>query len=460
MDEQADNWLDYDRFAVFGLGRSGRAASRLLSELGKTVVASDTGSRADLEGAIEDLPDDVEFVFGRNAIADAEVAVVSPGLKPRFEIFDALRSRGVPAVSEIEIAFDAAEAPVLALTGTDGKTTTTSILGEIAAASDRPSAVGGNIGTPLSAVVGDVPAAGIIVAEVSAFQLWSTFHFRPDVAGFTNIAGDHLDYFDSRAAYREAKRRLEENVVASDWVVYNGDDPTVDAWYRDRTGRRALYSLDRRPDAGADLALWRQGTRVVAERSGETVEIVDESEISLRGDHNVSNVMCAAGMALAHGLGPEAIRKGIRAFEPLPHRVEPCGTAEGVSFVNDSKATNVNAALAGLESLEDGFVAIVGGVDKGLDLEPLCRHLGRHAGGVVVIGDISERLVEELRDVVDRDFRLDVVGSLEEATRRAFEWARPGQGTVVLSPACSSFDMFDSYEHRGRVFREAVDALR
>jgi UDP-N-acetylmuramoylalanine--D-glutamate ligase len=455
-----ENWLHFDSFAVFGLGKSGIAAANLLADRGKQVVASDTAEREELGPAVEELDADVDRVFGENVWAGAEVVVVSPGMPPDLEIFQRVRADDIPIVSEIEIAYDASRAPVLALTGTDGKTTTTSLLGRMAELSGRPAAVGGNIGTPLSSVVADVPPDGLIVAEVSAFQLWSIHHFRPRVAGFTNIAGDHLDYFQTREEYREAKRRLQSNMQGDDLVVYNVDDPVIESWSESPPARSGVYGFDEVAGRGADLEIREEGGAVVAERDGERIELLDCGDFQLPGRHNVANAMCASGMALAAGIDPSTITEALETFEPLPHRVEPCGQIEGVQFVNDSKATNVNAALAGLSSIERPYVAIVGGVDKGLELAPLCRHLAEHAAGVVVIGEVAGRLVDEMQAHVDESFQLQRAADLEEATREAFQWARPASATVVLSPAASSFDMFDSYEHRGETFRRIVDDLR
>jgi UDP-N-acetylmuramoylalanine--D-glutamate ligase len=455
-----ENWLHFDNFAVFGLGKSGIAAANLLADRGKQVVASDTAEPEELAPAVDKLDDDVDRVFGDNVWDGAEVVVVSPGMPPDLEVFQQVRADDIPIVSEIEIAYDASRAPVLAMTGTDGKTTTTSLLGRMAELSDRPSVVGGNIGTPLSSVVTDVPSDGLIVAEVSAFQLWSIHHFRPRVAGYTNIAGDHLDYFETREEYREAKRRLESNMRGDDLVVYNVDDPVLESWSESAPARCGLYGFDGVAGRGSDIEVREQGGVVFAEREAGRVELLDRRDFQLPGRHNVANAMCASAMALAADIAPSTITDALESFEPLPHRVEPCGTIDDVPFVNDSKATNVNAALAGLSSIETPYVAIVGGVDKGLELAPLCRHLAEHSSGVVVIGEVAGRFTDEMRAHVEESFRLQRADDLEEATRQAFRRARPESATVVLSPASSSFDMFDSYADRGETFRRIVGDLR
>lgn len=429
----------------------------MLSKRGKSVVASDTRAGEEFDGELAELPDDIDLVFGENDPAEAEVVVVSPGLKPRLEVFEELRRKEIPAVSEIDLAFDAAEAPLLALTGTDGKTTTTALLGAMAAYSEFPSAVGGNIGTPLSAVVSDVSAEGVIVAEVSAFQLWTCHHLRPTVAGFTNIAADHLDYFDDWSEYVVAKRRLARNSRKGDWVVYNADDPRIDGWSREIGAKCAKYGFELERESELDVTV--SDGAVVARRGGRTVEICAVEDVPLPGRHNLANVMCATAMAVSFGIDREPIRRAIVDFEGRPHRFERLEPVGEVSFVDDSKATNVNASLAGLSSLEGPYVAIVGGVDKGLELDPLVHELAERAAGVVLIGEIADRL----EDSIEREGgAVETVRapSMEEAVRRAWRWAQPEGHTVVLSPACSSFDMFESYRRRGEEFRRAVDELR
>jgi len=460
------NWLNYDRYAVYGLGRSGRSAARLLVNRGKHVVASDAASPEDLDAEVDQLPDEVDVVTGGNDPADAEVCIVSPGLRPNLDCLEDLRRRGIPIVPEIELAADACRAPIIGITGTDGKTTTTSMCGSIARASRRDSVVGGNIGTPLSEVVDEVDSDGLVVAEISAFQLWSTHHFCPSVAAFTNVAGDHLDYFDEWDQYVEAKRRLIVFSQRDDTAVFNAEDDTVWSWTDGFPGTSIAYGLDRPGENALDgVRLWREGRELVAngfDSSDGTRTLVDLDDVAFRGNHNHLDALCAAGAALGAGLSIDSIRRGLEAFEPLGHRIEDLGRVDGVQFINDSKATNVHAALAGLRSLDGDFIAIVGGVDKGLQLDPLANFLAECAAGVVLIGELRNRLGGALRAAGLADERVTRADSLEEATHVAFDKAREledSQPTVILSPASSSFDMFDSYEDRGEVFREVVGQL-
>lgn len=458
FDPQDVDWLEFDRYAVYGLGESGQGACRLLSRRGKSVVASDPADPANLEGVPEQIPDDVECVFGRNTPADAEIVVVSPGLPPDCEPIRDLEARGIPYVSELDLAFDAADAPVAALTGTDGKTTTTSLLGAIAEASSRPSRVAGNIGTALCDAVDEIGPEGLLVVEVSANQLWTCHHFHPESAGFTNVASDHLDYFESLESYREAKRRLIRHAEPSDTTVFNDEDDIVRSWADGPPGRSIGYGFEREMQASYDDHLWSDGTSLRAEVGETSDTLVSWDDFSLPGRHNRANAMCAAGLAWGAGLSVEAIREGLSRAEPLPHRGERVATVEGVTFYDDSKATNVHSALAGLRSIPNPFVAIVGGVDKGLDLEPLSTYLGDRARGVMLIGELQERLEASLRRRAP-ELACQRAETLEAAVERAFEMARDHGDPVILSPACSSFDMFDDYVDRGRQFQRGVSTL-
>lgn len=464
---QRPRWIERaSRWAVWGIGRSGVAAANLLAQRGHDVVASDPRSADRLAPHLEQLDPTVSVHLGGNVLADAQVVVTSPGLRPSLPVFEQARRAGAPVIPEIELAWDVARAPMLCVTGTDGKTTTTSLLGEIFARAGREHIVAGNIGTPLCQLVESVSARGVIVAEISAFQLWSIHHFRPRVACLTNLAADHLDYFDgSMEEYAAAKRRILENMGPQSWLWLNAHDARTPAWREGFPGQLGLFALAPELVEGHPRAMWRQGEQLWA-RPGQGADPIawapDLEALGLEGAHNHSNMLCAAGMAHCQGVELEVIHEALREFEGLPHRAQPCGQAGSVRFVNDSKATNVHAALAGLRGLEgQPVVPIVGGVDKGLELRPLVRWLRAHARATIVIGELAERLREQLEEAGYDPARLIEADSMASAVRWAWERAAEvdGPATVTLSPACSSFDMFDSYAHRGRVFQDAVAAL-
>ncbi len=446
------DWLTHQRFAVWGLGRSGLAVANLLARRGKRVVASDPGKTERPSG----LHDDVEFRSGPNTLADAEVVVVSPGIPPSSEVFRGLE---VPVVSEVEIAWSASSVPFLGITGTDGKTTTTELTEHLLAAGGLRVRAAGNIGTPLSDVV-DEPL-DYVVAELSAFQLWSTHDLRLAAAAVTNVAADHLDYFETWDEYVASKRRAVEHTPRR-LVVLNWDDEEVRAWAEGRSGRFAAVSTVGEPDApDAALRGWCSGGRLWLGVGRSAVPVITEAELvaaGIRGKHNVANVLMATMLASELGVGVQTIRKSLPNFRVGGHRIESVASIGGVEWVDDSKATNANAALAGIRSIEGPLVVIGGGVDKGIELDELAAELVRRAHRVVLIGQIAERFDAALVAAGASGDLVVRAESMQGAVEAARSAAREGD-TVILSPACSSFDMFDSYAHRGELFQAAVRAL-
>ncbi len=441
-------FLERERFAVWGLARSGVAVANLLARHGKSVIASDIAPKEKLADALEALDDRVEVVFGANSIGDAEVVVVSPGLRPGLPIFDTVPAH-IPVVSEVEIAREASDHTWLGITGTDGKTTTTELTTHLLETAGIPAVAAGNIGTPLSEVVDTLPEGTVIVAEISAFQLWSTHNFWLSAGAITNIADDHLDYFEGDFdRYAAAKLRLLERSGSNATAVVPADDPRLAAFAESYEGPVVRLSAS---DSTADFyfdgeAILRDGAR-----------LFEWSDAPFIGRHNAFNTMMAWALASSVGATDELLAEGVRSFEPLPHRIEPVATIDGVRWINDSKATNAHAAMAGLEAVEGPLVVIAGGVDKRLDLEPFATYLTRRAAKVVLIGDITERLGTALR-AAGIAHAPETANSLQHAVELAKKQATPGS-TVVLSPACSSFDMFQSYADRGNQFREIVRSM-
>lgn len=463
-------WLGaHQRWAVWGIAGSGIAAANLLARHGKHVTISDPRSADVLVDALALLHPDVHTHFGENAFDEATVIVTSPGLPPRLEVFELARRAGVPVISEIELAFDCASAPFVAITGTDGKTTTTSLVGAILEADGREVCVAGNIGIPLCDVVEQVSADGVIVAEVSAFQLWTTHHFRPRVACMTNIADDHLDYFEGDfEAYANAKKRMVVNMSpGEDRLWINGQDALARVWQEEVKGHGAEFALTQgllvsSPPEDRPLA-WSEGVRLLYRASAAQTPVVlseDLTKLGLMGRHNVMNMLCAASMCMDLGVSPDVIESALRMFKGLPHRYERVAEIDGVTFIDDSKATNAHAALAGLRGADfEALVVISGGVDKGLDLNEFAEFLAHQAHAVVLIGELAPRLFRELKAAGMPAERVHCGDSMPRAVERAYALARPLGADVVLSPASSSFDMFKSYVHRGEVFQECVRAL-
>lgn len=449
--------------AVFGAGRSGVAAANLLVQRGKRVILSDTRSEDALSDALSDLDARVEVRTGANTFEGADLVVVSPGLEPGAEVFARMDAQGVPYVSEIEVAYLLSEAPYVAISGTDGKTTTTVLVGDMFARALEHVEVAGNIGTPLCEVAPGVPKEGMIVAEVSAFQLWTTRAFRAVATGVTNVAADHMDYFEGDThRYAQAKRQTLLHAHPTDWAVLNDQDPIVRTWGDDFVGHTLYYATGHDPRPQHPNVLWSQGDEFYGRLRGESLGCWCEGvgTLPLKGNHQHLNMLCAAGMAMSQGVDVAHVVAALQEFKPLEHRMQPCGERDGVQFWDDSKATNVHAALAGLKGLDGPVIPIIGGLDKDLELGDLLEFCLERAPYVLAIGALKARLT---REIVARGYDLAhviPVESMEDAVARGFDLARThGVPHLSLSPACSSFDMYQSYAHRGRLFQSCVGAL-
>ncbi len=448
-------WLAGRRVAVVGLARSGVAAARLLRAAGATVVGTDTKPLAALgpeAGALACLG--VRLLTGGGpgvALEGAQLVVVSPGVPCNApELADA-RARGVPVIGELELGWRATEAETIAITGTNGKTTTTALTGALLSEQPRPVLVAGNIGTPLAAHALTFPADGLVVCEASSFQLETTDAFRPRVAAVLNLAPDHLDRHRTFAAYVDAKARIFANQTAADCAVLNADDEGTRA-LAPRTRARVLWFSRRR---ALDHGVFVRDGWVAAKLNGHVEEICPVAEIFMRGAHNVENVLAATACALWTGLAPEVIRRAVGRFRGVAHRIEFVRDLRGVHWYNDSKGTNVASTLKALESFSERIVLIAGGKGKGQDFTPLAAAARGRVGHALVIGEDAAKIVAALEAQAIPSTRCP---SLEAAVDTARTLADPGD-VVLLSPACASFDQFDNFEHRGDVFKRLVERL-
>ena len=448
-------WLRGKRVTVVGLARSGIAAARLLTKLGARVTATDTKSLTALTPEARDLRmAGIALYPGGHppeAFRDAELVVVSPGVPADHPALVGVRARGVPVVGEIELAWRVMDAEFIAITGTNGKTTTTALAGAILKEQIRPVLVGGNIGTPLAAHALDFPVDGIVVAEVSSFQLETIDLFRPRVAAVLNLAPDHLDRHRSLDAYVAAKARVFENQTEEDCAVLNFDDAATAALAVRTRGCVIFFSRQRILERG----VFCQDGWIVARLNGHLEPICPLAEIALRGQHNVENVLAATACALWTGMAAERVRRAVAAFRAVPHRLEWVRDIRGVAYYNDSKGTNVASTNKALESFTEPVVLIAGGMGKGQDFTPLAEVARGRVRLAVLIGQDRERIE---RALAQARVRTAMAKSLEEAVRLASGAARPGE-VVLLSPACASFDMFENFEQRGDAFKAAVLAL-
>jgi UDP-N-acetylmuramoylalanine--D-glutamate ligase len=437
-------------FLVVGLARSGVAAARLLAARGGDVVGVDSGNPEAAAG----LPGlGVEVFLDSDGLAlldGVRTVVKSPGVPREAAVIAAALERGIDVIGELELAWRALPNRFVAVTGTNGKTTTVELLGHVYRGAGEPVAVAGNVGTPLSGLVGQIEADATVVCEASSFQLEDTSFFAPECAVFLNLAPDHLDRHHDLESYLAAKLRIFANQGNDDVAVYNADDPALAGTDLGGCARRLAFCVGAGPDCEVAVA---EGTIFY---DGEPLLGVDE--LGLFGEHNVANAMAAAAAALSMGIGREAVREGLRSFAGVPHRLEQVAEIGGVRFVNDSKATNVASAVVGIGAFEGGVHAILGGSDKGEPFAPLFDPIREHCVACYLIGATADRLAEELAPVVTAGVELRRCADLEDAVRRAAAAARPGE-TVLLSPACASFDAFENFEQRGERFRKFVEGL-
>lgn len=439
-------------FTVVGAGKSGLAAANLLVERGAERVRL-VDDKPDLARPAT-LDPRVTFVAGTHEVLPDDTAVLSPGIPEVSPVRREIAAVAAESLGEVELFYRLCPAPILAITGTDGKSTVTTMLGDIIRASGRPTFVGGNLGNPLCDGLADLTPAHAVVAEVSCFQLTTCSTFRPRVAVVTNIAEDHLDYHGSFAAYQAAKRLVWRAMTPRDVVVLNADDPHIRAWTLPdpTTGPRVRwFSLH---DQTADAHLDPEGHLVVRDPvSNGPLYIMIRPELPLLGQHNVQNALAAAQMAVDFGIEPAHVRSALMAYRPLPHRLAPVATVDGVTWVDDSKATNPNAATAGLSAIDGPVVLLLGGSSKDTDFTSFAGVVRARARAVVCFGQTGPTIGRAL----GADFPHIVVPRLADAVSQAASLARPGD-TVLLSPACASFDEFRGYGHRGDVFAELVRA--
>ena len=437
---------------VVGAARSGVAAAELLLRRGAHVTLSETRETFDAAARLREAGVTLELGGHKPAtMAEADLIVVSPGVPIEQPVFDGARSNDVECIGELELASRWVKGRLIAITGTKGKSTTTTLVGRVLTSAGRRSLVGGNIGVPLSAQVDQSTPDTIHVVETSSFQLETTTTFRPWVAAWLNFTDDHLDRHPTVDAYARAKARIFANQGPDDWAVLNADDAVVVKEGSSTAARRVRFSLERSIADGFvvddDWLVRRTGTDV--ER------LIPLSAVELTGRHMLGNVLAAAAIAYVAGARPQHMVDALRGFRGLEHVMEPAGEVGGVRFVNDSKATNVDAALRSIESFEQRVVAIVGGRYKGGDLGELAQPLAEYGGQVIAIGE-SAPLV---RAALSGDVRVTMAASMREAVERAYAAAKP-DGVVLLAPACSSFDWFKDYAERGRVFKQEVARLK
>ena len=446
--------LKNKRVLVVGLGRSGVASAFFLQEHGAKVIVSDSKSEAQLQSEVPALLDrGISIEAGRHGertFRDQDLIVVSPGVPSDQPQLQQARTLGIPVIGEVELAFRFLQGKVLAITGSNGKTTTTTLVGEILAMSGRKTLVGGNIGTPVISLAGHSTPESMVVLEVSSFQLESIEQFRPWIAAVLNITPDHLDRHHTFQAYADAKARIFENQKTSDFAILNADDPACVALKDKVKGSLLWFSRKQRVETGTFV----QDGQIIFRQNGQEQPVLSRADIELKGEHNLENVLAAVAMTMVAGCVPQQVRQAVKEFRAVEHRLELVATINGVTFYNDSKATNVDATMKALESFPAHIHIILGGKDKDSDYSALIPLLRERVKRVYLIGAAADKIAAQVQNstAVVRS------GTLERAVHQAFDAAKPGD-VVLLAPACASFDQFENYEHRGRVFKELVQSL-
>lgn len=448
---------------VLGLGASGWAAAMHIASraaAGDPVTAAvvDEGESDALTRRAEELEAlGVTVMLGAEGVRGSyDLAVLSPGIPPHALLMKSARDHARELVSEIEFAYRRSTAPWIAVTGTNGKTTVTSLIGHLLATAGLPVAVVGNIGTPAISAVDRMGVDGALVAEVSSFQLAFTRHFHPRVSVMLNVTPDHLDWHGSMEAYAAAKARVFARQRPGDVAVIDGDDEGA-ARFLEPVRRQGIevaeVALSRRVPGGAGVD---DGGMLTLYADSGPVALVHRDRLPIQGDHNVRNALAAARAAHAFGVGTEALRAGLASFLPLGHRLEPVRTVEGVAFVNDSKATNPDAAVKAVRAFAaQPVIVLLGGRNKGCRFRDVAGALVDTGARAVLFGEAADEIA---RDIADSGAPFERASTLAEAFRLAVKSAAPGS-VVLLSPGCASFDEFGGYAERGQVFRRLVEAL-
>lgn len=438
---------------VVGLARTGLATAKFLKKKGSIVSAAEMRLREEMEEAARELERmgiPIEWGGHRTeTFLKPDLIVVSPGVDLNIEPVQTAMKTGIRVISEIELAYDFIDAPLIAVTGTNGKTTTTLLTGEMLKEDGRSVGVGGNVGDPLILFADGRDRWDVLVAEISSFQLEAIESFRPRLSILLNITEDHLDRYPRYEEYIEAKARIFKNQSSEDLAVLNGDDPVVIRSGDGVRAKKVRFSLREKLDEGA----FSDGKTITLRLAGKEESYCLE-KTPLKGIHNVENMMAAVTAARLLGCSKTAVETVLNRFEGLEHRLEFVREIGGVRFYNDSKGTNVGSVVKSLQSFSQPVVLIAGGKDKNGDLSPLKELIRSRVKRLILIGEAKERMAEEFSPLTDTG----EAGTLEEAVLLAYRTANRGE-VVLLSPACSSFDMFKDYKERGKVFKEAVKCL-
>jgi len=440
---------------IIGLARSGLAAAKMIKRLGGHPFVSDFMPESKLTDRLEELKQaGIPYETGghtQKLLEKSEYIIVSPGVPRDIPILRQAEAIGIPVFSELEVAYWLCDAGIVAITGSNGKTTTATLLGEILKAAGLGSRAAGNIGYPFSEVCDKISDKGWIALEVSSFQLERIFEFKPQIAINLNLTPDHLDRYGTFEEYAQIKMRIAENLSSSQYFIVNADDDYLVTLARKANAALVFFSQKTRVSHG----VWVEDDKIIYNLGDKSGDLGLVRQIKIPGPHNLYNAMAAGAAALLAGVSETVIKNVFQAFPGVEHRLEYVDTVGGVRFINDSKATNIDSVWYALQSVAEKMILILGGKYKGGDLTRLHEFAKDKVKLIIAIGESSELMIDSFKDIVPTA----AAESLEQAVAFGYEKAEAGE-TVLLSPACASFDMFTDFEHRGRVFKEAVMNLK
>jgi UDP-N-acetylmuramoylalanine--D-glutamate ligase len=438
---------------VVGLARSGVSAANLLCRLGARVTITDEKRESELSENIRKLTKGIYLKLGGHNgvdIAKVDLVVISPGVLWDSPFLNKIRENGIRIISEVELAFKYIKAPLIAVTGTNGKTTTTTLIGEMLKKDDRNVFVGGNIGNPMCEEVLNGSSSELILSEISTFQMEGIETFKPHISVILNITPDHLDRHKSMAEYIALKKRVFINQNTRDYTVFNMDDKITAALSNEGKGERIFFSRIREVDNGAFV----RGDNIIFRRNRKEEIVSTLKDLKIIGVHNIENTLASVAVGGICDIPPRLMRGVISEFSGIPHRMEFVREIEGIKFINDSKGTNVGATIKSIESFNEPIILIAGGKDKGSDYLPLKPLIEDRVKFLILIGEAKKKMASVMngfRNILNAE-------SFEEAVNEAFDKAEKGD-VVLLSPACASFDMFRDYEDRGEQFKKIVESL-
>ena len=444
---------------VLGLARSGIAVCGLLLNRGWDVLACDSKEKAVFNGALDEIErNGAKLCLGekepQKQLSGMDILIVSPGIPLTHPVFAAAKEAGVEVMGEIEYAYRESTGMLLAITGTNGKTTTVSLLGEIFKNAGKRTHVVGNIGTPYSGAVAGMKPGDVTVCEISSFMMETSSKFHPAVSAVLNISEDHLNRHGTMENYIALKERIFENATAQDTVVLNWDDPETRRMAAHTCAKIAWFSSREEVEFGAFV---RDGMIVFGEKDNAK-PVCPAEEVYIPGEHNLKNALAASAMAMVAGVPAPVVRHTLRTFRGVEHRIEFVRELDGVQFINDSKGTNVDSSIQAVRAMKRPTVLILGGYDKHTDFMPLCEEIVKNPIAHVVLIGATAKQCEETLEKAGYHAWEHAGTDFEAAIRMAFDRAENG-GTVLLSPSCASFDMFEDYEARGRIFKEIVHRL-